>query len=407
MRGGPEHLASYGCAIFAPLPVSPQPAVRLHRLEVAYGLAIGRDRAVRALSPPYRRDPREALEQTLLRALRRPPCFLSFSGGLDSSSLLATATAVARRHGLPDPIPATLVFASSAASDETYWQELVLDHLGLDREEWRRFEISDELGLVGPVAREVLRRHGLVWPFNLHFHLPIMKAAAGGSVITGFGGDELGRSSAGLHAERLLAKRRISRPRHAALVAYRLGPSGLTWVRELARGNAHAAELPWLTPLARRRLRIATAGENTHPFGWGRLLRRWLWRARYFQVCRQNFQLMADPFDVQVLHPFVEPLLLQTLGAGGRYAGLGGRPDILEHLMGGQLPAELFSRTTKASFDNPLWTAETREFAASWSGRGLDSRLVDAELARQAWLSPQPTAMSATMLQAAWLVDHG
>ena len=54
----------------------------------------------------------------MLRALRRPPCLVSFSGGLDSSALLAVATAVARREGLDDPVPATLVVPGSPESDE-------------------------------------------------------------------------------------------------------------------------------------------------------------------------------------------------------------------------------------------------------------------------------------------------
>ena len=48
-----------------------------------------------------------------------------------------------------------------------------------------------ELDAVGPYAQRMLRGHGLVGPFNAHFHLPLIDAARGGSLLTGIGGDEL------------------------------------------------------------------------------------------------------------------------------------------------------------------------------------------------------------------------
>ena len=50
-------------------------------------------------------DPRPTLERILLGALQRAPCVVAFSGGRDSSALLAEATRVARVHGLEDPVP--------------------------------------------------------------------------------------------------------------------------------------------------------------------------------------------------------------------------------------------------------------------------------------------------------------
>ena len=45
-----------------------------------------------------------AVEDAVLPAVSRPPCVVTFSGGRDSSLVLAVATRVARREGLPDPI---------------------------------------------------------------------------------------------------------------------------------------------------------------------------------------------------------------------------------------------------------------------------------------------------------------
>jgi asparagine synthetase B (glutamine-hydrolysing) len=349
-------------------------------------------------------NPRAALEAVLLRALQRPPCLVSFSGGLDSSALLTAATAVARRAGLDDPVPATLVFPASPESDEREWQERVLRHLGL--KDWIRLSFIDELDAVGHVAQRALGRHGLLWPFNLHFHLPIIEAASGGTVVTGFGGDELGRSSESLSAEGALARRRVRGARGLAQLLYRLSPPPVQWTRELLRRQDLAAVFPYLTRNARTRLRLALAGEHSQPFGWGPLLRRWWWRTRYVQVCRANFAVMAAPEDVAMVHPFVEPELLRTLGEGGRFAGLGDRRQLLDHLTRGQLPRALMTRRTKATYSVPLWTRTAVSFAREWSGRGLDASLVDPEAVRAAWLAEDRSVMCTSLLQAAWLADR-
>lgn len=93
----------------------------------------------------------EALEAAVLPALCRPPCLVVFSGGRDSSAV----PAVARRSGLPDPMPATNRFRGSPATKETEWQELVVRHLGLT--DWHVLDRDDELDVIGPVAEQVLR----------------------------------------------------------------------------------------------------------------------------------------------------------------------------------------------------------------------------------------------------------
>ena len=86
-------------------------------------------------------------------------------------------------------LPCRSPTASRAPSgtEETEWQEQVIatsgstTGSGSSRGRARR---------VGPVATAVIERHGLLWPCNTYFHAPIFEAAAGGSVLTGVGGDE-------------------------------------------------------------------------------------------------------------------------------------------------------------------------------------------------------------------------
>ena len=118
-----------------------------------------------------------------------PPCLVSFSGGHDSSLVLAIAVSVAWRRGSPLPVPITWRFPDVPATTESAVQEAVVTALGLS--DWVILPARDELDLVGPVARRVLLRHGLQYPPNTFLHAPLLERAAGGSFLTGVGGDQV------------------------------------------------------------------------------------------------------------------------------------------------------------------------------------------------------------------------
>lgn len=85
------------------------------------------------------------MEHAVLPAVSRPPCVVTFSGGRDSSLVLAVAANVARREGLPQPVPATINFKGIKTAEESSWQELVIRHLGLD--EWVHRDSANGLTL--------------------------------------------------------------------------------------------------------------------------------------------------------------------------------------------------------------------------------------------------------------------
>lgn len=168
----------------------PPAPLRPTALELASGVVLGERWEPRLPQVPASLTPRQALEDAILPALECMPCLVSFSGGRDSSVVLALAAAVARRHGLPAPVPFTVRFPGVAMADESEWQELVVRHLRLD--DWQRYEAGDgELDLVGPVATRLMRRHGVLWPSNAHLVEPACRAASGGSLLTGLEGDGL------------------------------------------------------------------------------------------------------------------------------------------------------------------------------------------------------------------------
>ena len=221
-----------------------------------------------------------ALERACVPALRGGRCFVSFSGGRDSSLVLAAAASAARRHGLPLPIPITNRFPQVGHTHEHEWQELAVRELGM--EEWVRLELTDELDVLGDLATRGLRRHGLLWPFNVHFHAPMFDVARGGTLLTGIGGDEALGSSRWARPVAVLRGRQRPGPRDLLKVGLLCSPRAIR--REVIVRRC-PEPFAWLTergrPSARTRLgrgsgaRAALApGSSSAPSGSARDPRR-------------------------------------------------------------------------------------------------------------------------------------
>jgi asparagine synthase (glutamine-hydrolysing) len=368
-------------------------------VDVAAGTVLGAGRPVRL--PRAAGTPADALEAALLPALARVPCLVSFSGGRDSSTVLAVATRAARRSGLPDPVPATIRAPSAPSSHEERWQELVVGHLRL--RDWHRIEVGDELDLVGPVARRVLLRHGLLWPFNAHFHVPMLDAARGGALLTGIGGDELFGGTTRPRTLAVLMGR--ARPRRADLrpIVRDLAPRAArrAWLRR--RG----APLPWLTDAGRRAVAAALAADAAaEPLGLRRRARH-LRSQRYLSVGLGALDRLAADAGCELRHPLFDPSVWSAVVAGAPPQGYRSRSVAMEQLFGALLPAGLVARRDKASFDEVFMRAPARAFAATWDGAGVPERLVDAEALRRHWLGAARSGQSFTLLQAAWLASSG
>jgi asparagine synthetase B (glutamine-hydrolysing) len=375
---------------------------RLTALEVAAGVPSGGDPHAPSLPPSRPNDtPREALERAIIVALKRPPCLVSFSGGRDSSAVLATAVHAARRNGLRLPIPVTLRFPTAPETDESAWQDRVVGHLGLD--DWVRLEFNDELDLVGPIARRVLQSHGLVWPSNAHFHVPILEAATGGSLLTGIDGDVLFGGWRWVRAASVLAGSARPEPRDALRIGLALAPTPL---RRLVERRRARVGLPWLRPLAARALGRSWAMEAAQePLRWDARVRWWASR-RYLRVNLWTFDLLAGDADAHVVHPLADPEFLTAVSRAGGRSGWGDRTQIMRMLFGDLLPEEVLTRVSKAVFDQVFWSSSSRSLIEHWQGEGVDPELVDPAALYLAWSSPRPPALTSSLLQAAWLASR-
>src|SRR4051812_12896773 len=143
----------------------------LTALEISSGLVLPPARRAPALPRlPPATTPRMAFEAAVRPLLDRSPCLVSFSGGRDSSAVLAVATAIARREGLPLPVPVTHRFPSAALTQETEWQEQVIGHLGLT--DWVRIDAAGDPGCDGPGGDEGVGRPRAPWAGHAHFPPP-------------------------------------------------------------------------------------------------------------------------------------------------------------------------------------------------------------------------------------------
>jgi asparagine synthetase B (glutamine-hydrolysing) len=371
----------------------------LSPLEISSGLVLPPERRAPALpeiAPGT--TPRAAFEAAILPALKRSPALVSFSGGRDSSAVLAIATAIARREGLPLPVPITHRFPSMADTQETEWQEQVVGHLGL--EDWIRIEAADDLDIVGPVAVKVLRRHGLLWPCNAYFHEPIFEAAAGGAVITGVGGDEAFSPSSWSRALDVLRGRARPGPRNLAHTAFALSPQIVKrtlirrWLPEIC---------PWLQPAARSEVEAyVAAGAASEPLRWRTRFRQ-LAASGYMEVSLGSLGALAEAHGATIAHPFNDARFLAALAALEPAQRPASRTEAMTMLVGDLLPEALLSRSTKARFDQVFWTEHARELVAAWDGEGVDAELVDLDRLRAEWASPTPEAHTFTLLQSVWL----
>ncbi len=380
------------------------PAGALSATDVAYGFVAG---SLPAAAQPARSqgapaDPGGALGAALRPALERDPCVIGFSGGRDSSLLLALAVREARRERLALPIPVTLEF-DGESSRESEWQELVVAHLGLD--DWIRLPQGSDLDLVGPIAGDGLVRHGLTYPGNAHMVVPLAAVARSGSVVTGFAGDDvLGEwPFEGIAA--MVARRRPPRPGDVKRLARWMAPAGVRADRYAA--GRRWVRLPWLRPphdrLAARMIAADMAGS---PRTWSARM-QWLGRRRMWPISQHAMDLHAAQHGVRTHAPLLDRAFLAALGAAGGRLGIGDRTAVMRLLAGDLLPPALVERETKAEFSESYFGLHTRRFARDWDGRsGIDPDIVDGDALRAMWLSDHPHGLSAALLQSAWLASR-
>lgn len=342
---------------------------------------------------------RAVLETLLLESMATGRLSLSFSGGRDSSLLLAVATDVARRHGHPDPLPITLRHPSPE-SDESEFQSAVITHLGLV--DWERIDVANSLDALGNVATAALLRNGLLAPANIYLHAKMLEVAPPGVLVTGRGGDEV-LGTIAWQLSGVLAGRRRPTARDAGRLGFALSPRS---VRRAVTVRQQAGTFPWLRPDAEQQVvrRLADDDISTRV--------RWdtgalLWaRSRTNQLAEHGLARIAEAASVRVMSPLADERFVKAFAGEMGLAGPSSREAATRYLAGGLLPELLVRRSSKASFDQLIWGPGFRAFVDRWDPATLDPTvrtLVDPEAVRRLWREPSPRYQLLLLLQQAWL----
>ena len=379
--------------------------LRPEPLEVATGWVYGSVPTSPFFQPPEPHGtPRDALDDAMRPALVAGPCYVSFSGGRDSSAILAAATALARREGHALPIPVTRVYPDLPDTDESEWQRLVIDHLGLT--EWVRLELRDgESDLLGPTARGALESRGLLWPPALQTHGVMFEQLRGGSLLTGEGGDAV------LGQRRITALRVLMRRRRPDLMllrhtAFAVLPRPVRQ-RIAERMARESVQRRWLQPDAfKRHVKLVAADFAAEPLHAGAATRS-VARQQSFATISHNHAAAAAEYRIRAFDPLLDERFVAALARAGGATGFPGRTATMQALFSDVLPREVLFRTSKAAFNRAHAGAATREFARTWDGSGVDEELVDVERLRAVWLSDQPTMAAGVLLHQAWLASAG
>lgn len=348
---------------------------------------------------------RRALRDVLRDIVGSGPVFVSFSGGRDSSAILAVATSVARELGSDLPVPVTYRYPGDPNADEDEWQDLVLRHLGVT--EPLVLDITEQHRLLGEPAQASMARRGLVWPVPANLQHEMYSQVGGATLLTGEGGDELLSGLRVAPVARVLRTfRRRRRPGRRQLwqAGRALLPQRVTTPG--AAASLQQELVPWLRGTARDQFAAEIRRDLTEPVRWDEAIRkaaqRPLGRAVY-----HNLDVVAREYDVRLVHPLLAPEFVSAWMVDGGRWGFTGRTTAMRYLFDDVLPERILGRSSKAFFNTSRFGDAERAFARQWDGRGLDRDHVDPEVLRQVWLRDDVGGPCDTALMAAWMASEG
>ena len=317
----------------------------LTELEVATGDVFGQ---VEAPSWPERPDesvgPLDVLFAEACRILSRGRCVVAFSGGRHFSALLACLLHVARRDGFDEPMAITARWPGDAAAEESEWQDHVARLLKVER--WEIITPGTDFDLLGPLATELLRAHGLMWPAPVAVLAPMIDAVGDGVLVTGDGGDEV----FGLWS--------MARTWSMVREDVTCGAAGPSWGQRCQIGcgagvpgqppSPTRAGLPPRCSAAYREV-LAADAVAVAPLRWPGYLRE-VNAERGLNLGDRALATICASRGGSLATPLKSPAFLSPLARAGGRLGLGDRTTVMRALFSPLLDDTVLCRVSKASF---------------------------------------------------------
>jgi asparagine synthase (glutamine-hydrolysing) len=332
------------------------------------------------------------------------PCYVMFSGGCDSSLVLAAALAACRRAGHSDPIPVTFRVAAAPATHEHEFQERVVAHLALHD----RIVVELQADMLGQTATRALLQHGMVWPAPLLCQTPMLEQLDPGLVLSGEGGDEILGPRRVTPA--LAVARRVRRERRTTWSELHLAVSALC-PRAVRRPTVVADitesyPTPWLSNELRQQLveRLVELYEaepvppaRYPPYSLG---------LPWVRDAHENIRAFHVAYGLRWKAPLHDPSFLGSLCGTVAWHEYRGRTTLLRRYFSSLLPDEIIERRSKAVFNDAYFAAETRAFARRWDGAGVPDG-VDGLWLKEHWTNASPIhGGTALLLHYAWLASE-
>lgn len=324
--------------------------------------------------------------------------FVAFSGGRDSSAVLAVAATVARREGFPPPIALTYVWPAISSVDESTWQQIVLQKYPEVTQAC--ISVTDEFDLLGSAARTHLERRGLIWPFTAHSADSLHSSAADGVLLDGEGGDEL------FGPTRLRILKNIRRFRPHPDLAPMLGAALLP--AQLRRhANQCTVGRPWLRGATGKRITAALARElDETPLSAAREIAS-VPQRRGGRMARANIAAEARRHGVLRMSPLLDPLVVGAVAQRAGFLGWANRTEAMKDVFADVVPDAVLSRTDKPNFSDALWGPSTMKWLSQWDRRsGVDPSTVSISALVEQWSRRTPHVGTAMLAQAAWMTQE-
>ena len=382
--------------------------VRPSEIETLAGVPLGRTiGAKQTRDPNVQLSPADALVKVIAGIVaRNHRCYVEFSGGCDSSLVLAATVKACRSSGADDPIPVTFRFPGLPETDETEYQSLMVARLGL--RDW--VVLDDSTGafdVLSPSAQESIRTHGVFFPGTFHNRAHVFRDLGPSALLTGEGGDEiLGRRR--LTDVRDAARAVVRRNRAARAVRQAVLSVSPRWrrVQTIERAVERGWAADWIvdTNIRRKILRTIALEDAQEPLDPRRYMAYYN-SLRRMSVTDHNCRTYAQAYDVEWHAPLGDAAFTNALLGAVPRTRYYGRSELLASFFSELLPTELLLRRDKTHFTRAFLGVHTRVFANGWNGSGLPGGASVEWLSHHWRTESEIHGGTILLLQQAWLAS--